>query len=73
MQQPEDTPRGDAKRHKDPVCGMDVLEDSAFGKLDHDGQTYYFCSEHCVSRFKGEPGKYASRQSGTSSRDSPLR
>ena len=54
--------------HKDPVCGMDVLETSAFGKLDHDGQPFYFCSEHCLNRFKAEPAKYAKRQSGSSSR-----
>jgi YHS domain-containing protein len=24
--------------------------------LDHDGQTHYFCSEHCRDRFVGDAG-----------------
>ena len=35
---------------KDPICGMSVSEKSAI-KLEKDGKTYYFCSEHCRQAF----------------------
>ena len=35
---------------KDPMCGMDVDEATA-SRAERDGRTYYFCSEHCRSRF----------------------
>jgi uncharacterized protein len=34
----------------DPVCGMRVDRSTAV-RLEHDGTTYYFCSEHCRGRF----------------------
>jgi YHS domain-containing protein len=40
----------------DPVCGMKVDKAKAL-KLERDGQTYYFCSEHCRHKFEaGETG-----------------
>lgn len=35
---------------KDPICGMQVREDSAI-KLTKDGQNYFFCSTHCRDKF----------------------
>lgn len=35
---------------KDPICGMTV--DTATGlHVDRDGETFYFCSEHCREKF----------------------
>src|SRR5262249_23904289 len=34
----------------DPVCGMTVDEATAISAV-RDGQTYYFCCEHCRSKF----------------------
>jgi uncharacterized membrane protein YraQ (UPF0718 family) len=34
----------------DPVCGMKVDKQKAL-TAEHDGHTYYFCSEHCRSEF----------------------
>lgn len=34
----------------DPICGMTVHESSPL-RAERDGQTYYFCSEHCRKRF----------------------
>jgi uncharacterized membrane protein YraQ (UPF0718 family)/YHS domain-containing protein len=34
----------------DPVCGMSVDKGKAL-RLERDGHTYYFCSEHCRSAF----------------------
>jgi Cu+-exporting ATPase len=36
---------------KDPICGMDVDERTSVS-AERDGQTYYFCSEHCRRKFK---------------------
>lgn len=38
---------------KDPVCGMEVNEKEGL-KLEKDGQTYYFCSRHCLEKFAAE-------------------
>jgi len=43
---------------KDPVCGMDVTPESAAGKTEYQGQTYYFCSLGCKKAFDREPEKY---------------
>ena len=44
----------------DPVCGMTVNENSAPAKATHEGQTYYFCSTECQTKFQREPQKYVS-------------
>lgn len=46
---------------KDPVCGMAVDEKKAAATASYEGQTYYFCSPGCKSKFEKEPGKYAVR------------
>ncbi|HUW23640.1 MAG TPA: heavy metal translocating P-type ATPase [bacterium] len=38
---------------KDPVCGMEVNPQDAI-KLEKDGKTFYFCSEHCKNKFLGK-------------------
>jgi Cu+-exporting ATPase len=38
----------------DPVCGMTVDERSA-SRAEHDGQMFYFCSEHCRQKFLEAP------------------
>jgi Cu+-exporting ATPase len=44
---------------KDPVCGMTVDPTSAAGSAEHAGTKYFFCSKHCLAKFKAEPGRYA--------------
>ena len=46
---------------KDPVCGMQVNEQSAAAKSEYQGKTYYFCSPACKSTFDKNPEKYAAR------------
>jgi Cu+-exporting ATPase len=43
---------------RDPVCGMEVKPDAPF-HADHEGTTYYFCSEHCQIKFEAKPASYA--------------
>jgi Cu+-exporting ATPase len=54
----------------DPVCGMDVEPEDAAGRHAHNGQIYYFCSAHCLERFKTEPEKFLAPVSGVS-RETP--
>ncbi len=39
---------------KDPICGMTVDPASALHAV-RDGETFYFCSEHCRTKFLCEP------------------
>ena len=47
----------DANRSIDPVCGMGVGPDSPHRGV-HAGTSYLFCSAHCLSEFRRDPGKY---------------
>lgn len=51
-------PNEPAVRSVDPVCGMTVNEEKAAGHAQYAGQTYYFCSVDCKTKFQDEPGKY---------------
>ena len=42
----------------DPVCGMTVDPNTAAGSYEYKGKTYYFCSTHCVHRFREDPQKF---------------
>jgi Cu+-exporting ATPase len=42
----------------DPVCGMTVDPAAAAGQVDYKGTTYYFCSTHCLHRFRAQPEKF---------------
>ena len=44
---------------KDPVCGMEVDKRSPPATAEHEGQTYYFCSQSCKENFEKDPDKYA--------------
>jgi Cu+-exporting ATPase len=39
----------------DPVCGMTMKPEAAAGSFEYDGRTYYFCSTHCLDRFRANP------------------
>jgi P-type Cu+ transporter len=47
----------DAKPFTDPVCGMKVEADPA-KEIQHEGQTYHFCSFRCKDKFQASPQKY---------------
>jgi YHS domain-containing protein len=42
----------------DPVCGMEIDSETAAGKSDYKGQTYYFCAAGCKRSFDKDPEKY---------------
>src|SRR3569833_2587441 len=43
---------------RDPVCGMRVDPATAAGRFDHDGQTYYFCCQGCLEKFRAAPDTF---------------
>ncbi len=43
---------------RDPVCGMTVDRERAVSK-DFAGETFYFCSGHCLHAFETQPERYA--------------
>jgi adenylate cyclase len=43
----------------DPVCGMRIEAEDAAATAEHEGQTYYFCSEGCREVFVSDPAAYA--------------
>jgi len=44
----------------DPVCGMKITPEKAYGKIEHQGYVIYFCSKHCQEEFEKHPRKYIS-------------
>jgi Cu+-exporting ATPase len=47
----------------DPVCGMTVDPAHAAGSHVWQYKTYYFCSPHCIEKFKADPQRYLSKTS----------
>lgn len=43
---------------RDPVCGMTVDPDAGKPTAEHDGHTYYFCSQSCQQKFVANPDAY---------------
>jgi Cu+-exporting ATPase len=57
---PKDGAEGSEKPYTDPVCGMKTSDKIS---LEHAGQKYYFCSDHCKDKFSTTPDKYLSENS----------
>jgi P-type Cu+ transporter len=47
-----------ASAQLDPVCGMTVDPETAAGAFEYKGKTYYFCSQHCLHRFRDNPESF---------------
>jgi P-type Cu+ transporter len=43
---------------KDVVWGMQVDPSKAAGTSQHNGKTYYFCSQGCKAKFDVNPAQY---------------
>lgn len=57
-----------AQTYKDPVCGMEVTPQTAAGKTDYKGKTYYFCSTADKQAFDKNPEKYVMPQKAANPR-----
>jgi len=53
---------GTPDRAKDPVCGMQVDPTKTAHRAEHDGQSYFFCSGGCKSKFIADPVRYTTAQ-----------
>jgi P-type Cu+ transporter len=42
----------------DPVCGMTITPEDSVGHVEHDGATYYFCSDSCLEQFRADPERF---------------
>ena len=47
-------------RVTDPVCSMSIDPTTAVGSSRYNGETYYFCSRGCETKFDAAPAQYAS-------------
>jgi Cu+-exporting ATPase len=54
-------------RYADPVCGMSTDREGQFTRHEHDGKSYYFCSDHCLTKFKADPEKFTHRKEAAAS------
>src|SRR6266566_4548666 len=43
---------------RDPVCGMAVDPATSQHRFDYRGETFYFCSARCRTKFAADPGQY---------------
>jgi YHS domain-containing protein len=43
---------------QDPVCKMIIEKEEAKGKVEYNGEIYYFCSVECKKEFLKSPDKY---------------
>ena len=48
----------------DPICRMTVDEETG-PHTDYNEQTYYFCSQHCLAKFKEDPEKFLKSPAAT--------
>lgn len=59
-----------AKTHRDPVCNMEVDEQSAAGRSQYQGESYYFCSQDCKQKFDRNPEQYTGQKGQSAGRTS---
>ncbi|MCH8217470.1 MAG: heavy metal translocating P-type ATPase [Planctomycetes bacterium] len=54
-------PNAEKWQRRDPVCDMVVSSDSKYTFHDAD-RHFYFCSEHCLKKFREHPERYLDRE-----------
>jgi YHS domain-containing protein len=59
-------------RTTDPVCGMILESEAAVVDARFDGQTFYFCSVECLTRFDGDPLRFAQTTASPEPAPTPL-
>ncbi|MDL1890832.1 YHS domain-containing protein, partial [Nitrospirales bacterium NOB] len=59
------------KSVRDPVCGMNVDPKSTLHTDSFAGQSYFFCSQHCLAKFQSEPKRYVQPQPASSGEARP--
>ena len=55
---------------KDPICGMTVDPATSKRRAEYRDQSYFFCSDRCLAKFRADPEKYTSpRKQGSQQRE----
>ncbi len=54
----------------DPVCNMTIDSETAAGREVWHGQTYYFCSNSCLEKFRIAPERYVKKPDNDTTRGS---
>jgi P-type Cu+ transporter len=54
-----------AREVLDPVCGMTIDPAEAAGHAEYKGQTYYFCHQSCLDRFRAAPEDFLQPHAAT--------
>jgi len=58
-------PNTEKDQHVDPVCNMVVSSDSEY-QYHYADKHYYFCSRHCLNKFKEHPEQYLDKETAPS-------
>ena len=61
VRQHHDAPDSDRDWATDPVCGMRVARRAAAGSEVYLGEQYFFCSGHCLAKFRSNPAAYVGK------------
>ena len=56
---------------RDPVCQMDMDEQTAAEQSTYQGKTFYFCSPGCREAFARDPGQYLPKETDLLGRKTP--
>ena len=56
----------------DPVCGMEVDVAADTPSCRYEGDTYYFCCDHCMERFSQEPHRFVDPHGAEDHADTPV-
>ena len=59
-----------ANMHRDPVCNMEVDQQTAAGTSLYQGENYYFCSQDCKQKFDRNPEQYAKQKGQSAGKNS---
>jgi len=57
----DESPNRKSQTVTDPVCGMTVDPESAAGSFEYNGEAYYFCSQHCLQKFREDPERFLNK------------
>ena len=72
----EDNPKVDEPEKPsvfhDPICGMTTDDPDAYQPYEYDGKTYYFCSDHCLIKFKSDPDGFISGEKQKATDEVPV-
>jgi Cu+-exporting ATPase len=55
----------------DPICGMTATPEHNAGSFEYQGKMYYFCSHHCLEKFRNNPEAYLKKEEAPAPASTP--